>query len=165
MHFLCSYYGWAAERIIMKAIRQNRRFSIQTGFVTLACLALTPSAYAANFYTWGGSNGTARYFSQMPAETALQPLRDGESPALGIMLVADNTTAQKLIEECQDNFGTDCEKQVDTEQMSPASRRQQMIDDCRNNFGTDCEKQVDTELGAEQLDGDRQTFRVPANEK
>jgi hypothetical protein len=151
--------------MMMKNAPKNRRLSLRAGFLTLACLALTPVADAANFYTWGGSNGNAHHFSLIPAESALQSLRDRESPAPGVMLVADNTTAQKLIEECQDNFGTDCEKQVDTEQMSPASRRQQMIDDCRNNFGTDCEKQVDTELGAEQSDGDRQTFRVPKHEK
>jgi hypothetical protein len=32
-----------------------------------------------------------------------------------------------------------------------AERRQKMIDDCEQNFGTDCEREVDTELRAEEL--------------
>ncbi len=32
-----------------------------------------------------------------------------------------------------------------------AERRQKMIDDCEQNFGTDCEREVDTELRAEGL--------------
>jgi hypothetical protein len=151
--------------MMIKNALKNRRFSIRAVFVALACLSLTPAADAASNYSREGGNDTMHHFSLMPAETVLQPVRDRENPDPEGMLVADSTTTRKLIEECQDNFGTDCEKQVDTELMSPAARRQQMIEDCQNNFGTDCEKQADTELGAEQSDGNRQTFRVPKNEK
>lgn len=34
-----------------------------------------------------------------------------------------------------------------------AERRQAMIKDCEQNNGTDCAREVDTELGAEQLQG------------
>ena len=35
-----------------------------------------------------------------------------------------------------------------------AERRQQMIEDCEQNNGTDCEREVDTELRAEELRSD-----------
>ncbi len=45
-----------------------------------------------------------------------------------------------------------------------AERRQKMIDDCEQNFGTDCEREVDTELRAEGLlqRGVRVIHRRPA---
>jgi hypothetical protein len=80
-------------------------------------------------------------------------------------VAAESETAEKMIEECRDNFGTDCKQQVDTELLPPESRRQQLIADCQNDFGEDCEQVVDTELEAEQLDDNRKVFRIPANEK
>src|SRR4029450_7365907 len=79
----------------------------------------------------------------------------------------------EMIEDCQQNNGTDCEREVDTALRAEgllwvpplqygesetqaaaralAERRQRMIDDCEQNHGTDCAREVDTELRAEAL--------------
>ena len=41
-----------------------------------------------------------------------------------------------------------------------AERRQKMIDDCEQNFGTDCEREVDTELRAEGLQSGARVIRL-----
>jgi hypothetical protein len=58
---------------------------------------------------------------------------------------------QKVIEDCEQNNGIDCERQADIELGTYAERRQKMIDDCEQNNGIDCEREVDTELGAEAI--------------
>lgn len=46
---------------------------------------------------------------------------------------------------------TDEERQEQAAERAFAERRQAMIDDCEQNNGTDCEREVDTELRAEWL--------------
>ena len=41
-----------------------------------------------------------------------------------------------------------------------AERRQQMIDDCERNHGTECEREVDTELRAEALQSGGRVIRL-----
>jgi hypothetical protein len=41
-----------------------------------------------------------------------------------------------------------------------AERRQQMIEDCEQNNGTDCEREVDTELRAEALQSGGRVIRL-----
>jgi hypothetical protein len=41
-----------------------------------------------------------------------------------------------------------------------AERRQEMIDDCEQNNGTDCEREVDTELQAEALQSGARVIRL-----
>ena len=46
---------------------------------------------------------------------------------------------------------SDEEREEQAAARALAERRQKMIDDCEQNFGTDCEREVDTELRAEGL--------------
>ncbi len=46
---------------------------------------------------------------------------------------------------------SDEEREEQAAARALAERRQKMIDDCEQNFGTDCEREVDTELRAEEL--------------
>jgi hypothetical protein len=41
-----------------------------------------------------------------------------------------------------------------------AERRQEMIDDCEQNHGIDCEREVDTELRAEGLQWGARVIRI-----
>lgn len=45
----------------------------------------------------------------------------------------------------------DEEREAQAAARALAERRQAMIDDCEQNHGVDCEREVDTELGAEEL--------------
>jgi hypothetical protein len=89
---------------------------------------------------------------------------------------------QEMIDECAQNNGIECEREVDTElraeglQWVPslrygereeqaaaralAERRQQMIDDCEQNHGTECAREVDTELRAEALQSGARVIRL-----
>jgi len=46
---------------------------------------------------------------------------------------------------------SDAEREEQDAARALAERRQKMIDDCEQSFGTDCEREVDTELRAEAL--------------
>jgi hypothetical protein len=67
----------------------------------------------------------------------------------------------KMIEDCEQNNGVDCERQADIELGTYAERRQKMIDDCGQNDGIDCEREVDTELGAEAIPRRHVVHAVP----
>jgi hypothetical protein len=43
------------------------------------------------------------------------------------------------------------DQQDEAATQADAERRQKMIEDCEQNHGVDCERQVDTELGAEAI--------------
>ncbi len=72
---------------------------------------------------------------------------------------------QRMIEQCEQNNGIDCAREVDTELRAEAvrpdhvlpvseayaERRQRMIEECEQNNGIDCAREVDTELRAEAV--------------
>ena len=68
---------------------------------------------------------------------------------------------QKMIDDCEQNNGIDCEREADIELGTYAERRQKMIDDCEQNNGIDCEREVDTELGAEAIPRRHVVHAVP----
>lgn len=72
---------------------------------------------------------------------------------------------QRMIEQCEQNNGIDCAREVDTELRAEAvrpdhvlrtseayaERRERMIEKCEQNNGIDCAREVDTELRAEAI--------------
>jgi hypothetical protein len=72
---------------------------------------------------------------------------------------------QRMIEQCEQNNGIDCAREVDTELRAEAvqrdhvlhtseaytQRRQRMIEQCEQNNGIDCAREVGTELRAEGI--------------
>jgi hypothetical protein len=64
----------------------------------------------------------------------------GNSPEEGAELHSSNTVAETTSIEDQQQAS-----------KAYAERRQKMIEDCEQNHGVDCERQVDTELGAEAI--------------
>jgi hypothetical protein len=68
---------------------------------------------------------------------------------------------QRMIEQCEQNNGIRCAREVNTELRAEgvqrdtseayAERRQRMIEQCEQNNGIDCAREVDTELRAETI--------------
>jgi hypothetical protein len=68
---------------------------------------------------------------------------------------------QRMMDQCEQNNGIDCAREVDTELRAEAigrdtsgadtERRQRMIEQCEQDNGIDCVREVDTELRAETI--------------
>ena len=54
----------------------------------------------------------------------------------------------------------DDEEREEQARAPQAERRQEMIDDCERNHGTECEREVDTELRAEALQSGGRVIRL-----
>lgn len=68
--------------------------------------------------------------------------RSAPSPIAGKTAPDSTSDAEPVYTENQ---------QSETAAQAPADRRHKMIEDCENNDGLDCEREVDTELGAEAI--------------
>jgi hypothetical protein len=67
------------------------------------------------------------------------------TPRDGSLATADTTDVASLL--------LDQQRADEDAARALAERRQAMIEDCEQNNGTDCAREVDTELRAEQLQG------------
>jgi hypothetical protein len=100
-------------------------------------------ARASEVNMWFDESGEVHYSDKPPAGMKVPRVSRSAPSIIAGTTAADSTPGAEPapVENQQD----EADAQADTE------RRQKMIEDCEQNHGVDCERQVDTELGAEAI--------------
>jgi len=137
-------YSLSLERLAMKPINQNPRFSIHVILLALVCFAMIPSAMAGHIRQSEQDNTDEQHSNRSMADMPNQRA-DHQKGVVRQLMVADSTANETV--KVSDNSESGSDEEADMQ-----ARRQKMIDKCKANRGIDCERQVDTELEAQQLD-------------
>jgi hypothetical protein len=100
-------------------------------------------ARASEVNMWFDETGEVHYSDKPPAGMKAQRVSRRAPSIIADMTAPDSTLDSEPapVEDQQDGATAHAD----------AERRQKMIEDCEQNHGVDCEHQVDTELGAEAI--------------
>jgi hypothetical protein len=114
----------------------------------LALIALTLSivfglARAGEVYRWVDDSGQVHFSDTLPAGVKAQRVPVGDLSIIPSTIPRDSTP------EAEPSPSEDPEEEAAAQAY--AERRQRMMEDCERNNGTECEREVDTELGAEAI--------------
>jgi hypothetical protein len=110
-------------------------------------------ARAGEVYKWTDRSGEVHYSDTLPAGVK------GELAPKGALSVVPSGIPPESAPVAQRPASKDSAENASYRAL--VERRQHMIEDCEQNNGIDCEREVDTELGAEalQLNGPVRQFR------
>src|SRR5258708_4130431 len=100
-------------------------------------------AHASEVNMWFDETGEVHYSDQPPAGRKA-PRVSRRAPSIMADMTAPDSTPDSEPAPVED-------QQNEATARADAERRQKMIEDCEQNHGVDCERQVDTELGAEAI--------------
>jgi hypothetical protein len=100
-------------------------------------------ARASEVNMWFDETGEVHYSDQPPAGRKAPRVSRRAPGIIADMAASDSApdSESARVEDQQDGATA----------QADAERRQKMIEDCEQNHGVDCERQVDTELGAEAI--------------
>jgi Domain of unknown function (DUF4124) len=100
-------------------------------------------ARASEVNMWFDETGEVHYSDKPPAAVKARRVSRSDPSIIAGTTAADSTPDAEPapVEDQQDQAAA----------QADSDRRQKMIDDCEQNHGVDCERQVDTELGAEAI--------------
>jgi hypothetical protein len=111
--------------------------------IALMFAMLCGLARASEVNMWFDETGEVHYSDKPPAGVKAQRLSRTDPSIIAGPTAADSTPHAEPAPVGDQRV--EAAAQADTE------RRQKMIEDCEQNHGVDCERQVDTELGAEAI--------------
>jgi hypothetical protein len=100
-------------------------------------------ARASEVNMWFDETGEVHYSDQPPAGRKAQRV-SRRAPGITADMAAPDSAPDSEPAPVED-------QQDEATAQADAERRQKMIEDCEQNHGVDCERQVDTELGAEAI--------------
>ena len=100
-------------------------------------------ARASEVNMWFDETGEVHYSDQPPAGRKAQRV-SRRAPGITADMTAPDSTPDSEPARVED-------QQDGATAPADAERRQKMIEDCEQDHGVDCERQVDTELGAEAI--------------
>lgn len=129
----------------MTLLRRSLRMagSAPLGLATL--LAVIGTVYAADVYKWTDQAGQVHYSDHQPSGQRWQRVDGGNISTIPteVTPAPELSTTRSPEEAAKDT--------VASAERAFAQRREKLIQECEDNRGVDCARQVDTELDAQRI--------------
>jgi hypothetical protein len=127
----------------------QRSRAARAGLVALMLAVLVGSAQAGEIYKWVDDTGGTHYSDTVSAGVKAQRVSEGDLSIIPSTTPRDSTLEAAPASDAEPAPIEDQREAAAAQAYS--ERRQRMIEDCEQNNGIDCEREVDTELGAEAI--------------